>query len=108
MKQDVVYLTEQVSRAGMVARGPVHLGELQSCAYGEPWQHECAGRTGSHCLRELPVCLLQVTPVYSEPGRDGEGEHAGDVVTHPIPIDGGECLFHVLGRIRPSPAIHRQ
>jgi hypothetical protein len=66
-----------------------------------------AGRTG--CIAWVSAgLLLQVTPVYSEPGRKGEDEHAGDVVIHPILIDGGECLFQVLGRIRSSPAIHRQ
>ena len=92
----------------MVAHGPVHLRELQSCAYSEPWQHICASRTGSHRLRELAVCLLQVATVHSEPGRDGEGEHAGDVVMHPILIDSGERQLHVPGRLRPLPAIHGQ
>ena len=46
--------------------------------------------------------------MHSEPGRAGEGEHARGVVLHPILIDGAECTFEVLGRLRPAPAIHRQ
>ena len=46
--------------------------------------------------------------MHREPGRAGKGEHARDVVVHPVLVDGGECHIQMLGRLRPSATIHRQ
>ena len=52
------------------------------------------------------VRLLKVSSVDSKPGRGGEGRHTRGVVLHPMLIDGGDCEFHMLGRLGPSAAIH--
>ena len=108
MEQDVVDLPQQVTCGRLVGDGGVHLGQLQAHAYGDIREGERAGRPGSHRPRELAVRLVPVTSVHSEPGRGGKGEHAEGVVVQPVLIDGGERELQMFGRLRPSPAIHRQ
>ena len=99
------------SRWRAVIRSPSAQYTLASCssdAHGEIGQRERQRRTGSHRLRQLAFGLVEVASVHSEPGRAGEGEHARRVVMHPILVDGAECTFDVLGRLRPPPTIHRQ
>ena len=91
-----------------LADGEVHLGKLQACTHGEEREHIRACRTGPHGLRELAVRLLQVASMHGKAGRGGERQHARGVIVHPMLVSDGERSFQMLGRLRPSPAIHRQ
>ena len=109
MEQDVVDLPQQVTSRRVVAHGPVHLGELQSqrarrgtatrtCRVGRARIARVSCRFASF---RSPRCTASRAAAAKASTLDG-------VVVHPMLIDGGERSLHVLGRLRPSPAIHRQ